>query len=637
MSQGLDGVIYEGFEDGSEAFRSFVECHYAQLMSNEISSYLWRKLHHKLENEVYDAGDVFMLTHVNDDDTENGEGDDDCTDLKLCGGSGGLRVVVSKEEGLEELDHNGVYLVDHAWTYRKKTARKNLEQIPGLLDRMISLMDIVPTENKDSNIEMVLEEMWKFNLTYCLANKEASGEEREPIWYIMDEFGTRIRHSEEPTCRIVPFHYAPTGMMFTLLILTKSLDYGDEVTRDYIPHQKNKMLRPFSLLPWKHQDFTSIDPTTRVVLSKELLKAVCNEKQPRVFAQEETASVKLPPKNVYKVYTDSEHIFLYLKDPKFEIVEDRNEADILWLDSTIKDFNDPVEKGQFVNQFPCESLITNKDMLTYVAVRSTQQPYGPDWIPVTFDSNLTLPQFVSYFQTKEKEGKPNYYICKAYNFARGLDSHITAIINCIIRQTELLPKVICEYIHDPVLFYRSDVGHVKFDFRYMPLFISAKPLSLFVHEDFYVRFSNRPYSLDHFDVYEKHFTTMNYDDEVKLHHLPWQNFIKEWDEQYPKFPWADIQKEVLQLIKEFFQSAVTGEEYDAIGHCPYSRSMYALDLMLSWQTNDKGERYMQPQLLECNFCPDCHRACQYRPSYFDSVFRALFLNETENQPVIKIA
>ncbi|XP_071942754.1 tubulin--tyrosine ligase-like protein 12 isoform X2 [Antedon mediterranea] len=577
---------------------------------------------------------MFMLTHVNDD--ESSEEDCDETDLKLCGGSGGLRVVVCREEGIEKLDHNGIYLVDHAWTYRKKTARKNLEQIQGLLERMMSLMDIEPKDDKDENIETVMQEMWKFNLTYRLGNKGASGEEREPIWYMMDEFGTRIRHSEEPNCRVVPFHYTPTGMMFSLLIITKDLEYGDEVTRDYIPHQKRKELRPISLLPWKHQDFTSIDPTTRPVISKEMLKAVCNEIKPRSFTQEETKNIRLPPKDVYKVFTDSPHIFLYLKDPKFEIVQDKNEADILWLDQTIKDYNEPVEKGQFVCQFPGESLITTKDMLTYVARRSSKQTYGPDWLPVTFDSDHMLPQFVSYFQAREKEGKPNYYICKAYNLARSLDSHITTDINSIIRQTELLPKVICEYIHDPVLFYRSDVGHVKFDFRYMPLLMSAKPLSLYVHEDFYVRFSNRPYSLDHFDVYEKHFTTMNYDDEVKLHHLPWQNFIKEWEEQYPEFPWEDIQQKVFQMIKEFYCSAVTGEQHDAIGHCPYSRAMYALDLMLSWETDDNGKRYMQPKLLECNYCPDCHRACQYRPSYFDSVFRALFLNETEDQPVIKI-
>lgn len=60
-------------------------------------------------------------------------------------------------------------MIDHAWTYRPHEARKCLRDIPGLLDRMVALMDI-PTEDNDQErlTEKVLQDMWKFNGTYSL-------------------------------------------------------------------------------------------------------------------------------------------------------------------------------------------------------------------------------------------------------------------------------------------------------------------------------------------------------------------------------------------------------------------------------------------------------------------------------------
>lgn len=65
-----------------------------------------------------------------------------------------------------------IFLIDHAWTCRVEHARKQLQQVPGLLHRMASLMGIefhgeVPSPEV---VALVLEEMWKFNQTYQLAH-----------------------------------------------------------------------------------------------------------------------------------------------------------------------------------------------------------------------------------------------------------------------------------------------------------------------------------------------------------------------------------------------------------------------------------------------------------------------------------
>ena len=37
---------------------------------------------------------------------------------------------------------------------------------------------------------------------------------------------------------------------------------------------------------------------------------------------------------------------------------------------------------------------------------------------------------------------------------------------------------------------------------------------------------------------------------------------------------------------------------------------------------------VQPVLLEVNYSPDCQRACDYYPDFYNDVFAYLFLNET---------
>jgi hypothetical protein len=45
---------------------------------------------------------------------------------------------------------------------------------------------------------------------------------------------------------------------------------------------------------------------------------------------------------------------------------------------------------------------------------------------------------------------------------------------------------------------------------------------------------------------------------------------------------------------------------------------------------------MSPKILEINWGPDCKRACDYYPEFFDNVLAHLFLDETEGQNVTEI-
>lgn len=54
-----------------------------------------------------------------------------------------------------------------------------------------------------------------------------------------------------------------------------------------------------------------------------------------------------------------------------------------------------------LNQFPCENLLTVKDCLASIA-RRAGGPEGPAWLPRTFNLRTELPQFISYFQQRER-------------------------------------------------------------------------------------------------------------------------------------------------------------------------------------------------------------------------------------------
>lgn len=158
------------------------------------------------------------------------------------------------------------------------------------------------------------------------------------------------------------------------------------------------------------------------------------------------------------------------------------------------------------------------------------------------------------------------------------------------------------------------MGSVKFDVRYIVLLRSVKPLGLFAYDVFWLRFSNRPFELNDLDDYEKHFTVMNYDPDVVLKQMHYDEFIPKFEKQYPEFPWSSVQAKIFRAFTELFQVACA--KPPPLGLCDYpsSRAVYAVDLMLKWDTRPDGSQAMQPQILEVNFNPDCERACRYHPS-----------------------
>lgn len=603
---------------GDSTFSEFLDNHKQQLLSYAIPIEYWETLCKKLQNHIFDAGNNFTVLRFDYTDVERSE-----TDPLY-------KVVVSNEEGIKKDDRSNIYLIDHAWTYSISTARQDLRDNPTLLERMANLVGVNPDIDGEVKVEQVFNEMWKFNNTYSVKSLQ-DGDVLLPVWFIMDEFGSAIQHADEPNMRIVPFIYLNEGIAYSILYPISDLEYEDEITVDYIENYKDPEIRKVLLHPWFPMsycelDFNQIEPGVDYFSSGHIAENVPNSAIMRdiVVSYDQTL----------KVYSEYKYIDEHLTHPRFQVVDNEEEADILWYTHHFKEFKTLSEEkpSTFVNQFPYEYILTIKDLLSIICRRNRKDiekhslQTTPEWLPATYNLKTELLKFMSYYQNREKKGLNNLWIIKPFNLARSLDSYITNNINMVIKSALSGPKIVQKYIENPILFYRDDLsGKVKFDMRYVILVKSVKPLKVYLYKNFFLRFANKPFELNKFDDYEIHFTVMNYDDNKPLCKMLCSDFKSEFEKQNPEECWDQIEKKIISMFRSVFEAATMKDPPLSLAHNVQSRALYAADLMLMKQNNE-----IIPQLLEINWMPDCARACQYYPNFYNDVFSMLFLNEIKD-------
>lgn len=618
--------VNEVYTVDEKEYLIFLTNHEAQLKTNNVPEQFWKPLCLKLKNQIFDAGNNFSMLYIEPDESNSED-------------PPSVKVVVSTDL-IDPSDGNNLYLIDHAWTFKASEAKLHLMEVPGLVERMGKLMNL--SLQSDSLVEDILKHMWKFNLTYS-CSALSSVEDQLPLWYVMDEFGSAVQHSDNPNFKIVPFLNLAEGIVYSLLFPLRCAHKGDEVLRDYVFGISDEIERRARLLPWIPSSFKAIDflqsePSEDYFISGRILETLPNID---ALIPKDTNGSALDSKPL-KVFSDYPYINEYLTSHKFSLVTDEHSADILWLTSHFKQYKEFSElyPNKFINQFPFENVITIKDLLAIVSRRnnsitgsiSDTLPFLPNWLPTTYNMSTELPKFISYFQHREDKELDNYWICKPWNLARGMDMMITNDLDCIVRQSSSGHKIAQKYIEEPVLFHRDGIGSVKFDVRYVLLLKSVHPLELYVYKNFFLRFANKPFEMCDFDDYEKHFTVMNYSESAVLHRLLCADFVEEFNIQYSDQKWSDIEPKILQMFHEVFESATMKGPPCGIGKSPQSRALYAADLMLSKEETGG----IQPKLLEINWTPDCQRACEYYPNFYNDIFELLFLDEEKEGVFYKV-
>nr|CAH0103372.1 unnamed protein product [Daphnia galeata] len=623
-----------------DGLKTFIALHQPQLKSSGVPEIYWETLYLKLKHSVFDAGESFSLAQIAEDE------------IIVNNNFNKWKVLVTCLGGVSAADPKHVYLIDHAWTFRPNQIRNHLLNITGLLSRMCKLMDVAYRDsnyNVEEIIKKVMTNMWKYSQTYSIGNQNLETEERLPIWYILDEFGSRIQHSDHPSVRLVPFFFISEQSTYSLLFPLNDLDENEEVTRDFVEGSgTDKISRSALLHPWSDefsQEFLASVNLEQVEPSPDYFSV---SRMTETLPNADVEISDLPRDRPIRTYVEYVFIRDYLKHPRFQFVDNSDEAEILWLSSHFKDFKQLSECFPYkrINQFPCEHLLTVKDLLCIIGRRASENLNSkseilenePRWLPTTFNLKTELPKLVAYYFAQEKLGRPNYWIIKPWNLARSMDTHITDNLDMILRLAVSGPKICQRYIERPVLFYREDVNaRVKFDLRYIVLLSSVQPLKAFAYQRFWIRFANKPFELDNFDEYERHFTVMNYS-ATNLHQMFCNDFIRYFEDQNPGQEWCIVEKRIFSMLSSLLRASVEKKDNTArIPAAPQSRAMYAVDLMLSWTDDvldgDCTGPSIQPMLLEVNWAPDCKRACVYYKEFFDDIFSVLFLDETEGKHV----
>uniref|UniRef100_A0A3Q2Z829 Tubulin tyrosine ligase-like family, member 12 n=1 Tax=Hippocampus comes TaxID=109280 RepID=A0A3Q2Z829_HIPCM len=350
------------------------------------------------------AGEVFAIIQIQENYDDGGK-TGECMD-KDKPGTMHSKVVVSCQSGLQASQPTSIFLVDHAWTYRVDHARQQLQQIPGLLSRMASVMglDLSEKKNDADGVELVMENMWLYNQTFQRTPIDCA-EEKIPVWYIMDEFGSQVRHSDQPSCGLAPLFFAEAQAAFTVLWPLRDLQKGDEVTRDFAYGESDPLVRQCRVCPKITEPADSY------------YEAVLRESKEQLPV--EIHSLVPPKGRILKVYSEMSQVINHLTHAGFELTVNEEEADIIWSYNHIKDYRkfSTEQPHVMLNQFPCENLITVKDCLAALARRVTS---ASDMIPNTLNLHTELPQFIKHDQ--EQGGQDIHCICKPWNLARGMDN-----------------------------------------------------------------------------------------------------------------------------------------------------------------------------------------------------------------------
>eukprot|EP00741_Cyanophora_paradoxa_P003340 tig00000692_g3246.t1 len=629
------------------SYEEFIELHRAQLQACGLPQQLWRTAFEKLIEEKFDAGEYLQVVYVAVEDEDE---DEDEEDAGAASGEGAEASVAAKSEerlsgyrvrASRPIDrHSNVFLIDHAWSTSWGEARKQLREIPGLVERLLTMFDVAVGEEEVAALRAQPPEEYRAP-EHLVSRGELAA---EPTWYVMDEVGSWMRHrTAAPSFALVPSgaprpaprprprtprprlrSYVPRGVFYSLAWPLADVAEGDEATRDYQPGAAPPRPCHREALAGAFATMASAKEAGAPRPARGP-RAACAGRAPRRghgaergrAAGEALERLRItsratvaglapgPARRPLRILTDLAVVRESVRRPEFELVDDEAQADVLWLSANITDWR-TVPPRLLVSQFPGEGCLVEKHRLAALC----QGRFGrPRWLPRTLDLEKEAPDLIALFVLRQEEGFDNHWIVKPVRLARSMDTCVSSHLAAILRLAETGPKVVSKYIEKPAL-----LDGCKFDLRFIVLLRSTAPLVLYAYTRFWIRCANEPYELRELEQYERHFTVMNYT-AGPMKQVRMEEFVARFEAQGGG-PWGATLDAIHAMLRQPFLAAA-----DTMPHYPQGRAMYGVDVML-----DAGR---EPYLLEVTYMPDCTRAEKFYPGFHDSALAALLLDQPD--------
>ncbi|VDK70229.1 unnamed protein product [Cylicostephanus goldi] len=198
--------------------------------------------------------------------------------------------------------------------------------------------------SEDTVVDKILRKMWKPIQTYTIRTNKELDEETMPLWYIMDEFGTRISHSDKPNVKVVPLYFIPQGEAYSVLFLTKEVKDGEEIYRDFADNalcRQHPDWRRFLMAPYLEEELMMDEaiareaPDENFFLSGRKLDTLPSEAaQNKSLEAIKNRDLSRP----LRIYADDLQMLEKLSAVKYEEVADWKTADVIWLRRHFSDF-----------------------------------------------------------------------------------------------------------------------------------------------------------------------------------------------------------------------------------------------------------------------------------------------------------
>lgn len=621
----------------SEGLETFVRLHEQQLRSNSIPESLWSILSAKVAAQIFDSGNAFQLATLEAEDE-----------------SASASTVLIVKEGISIPACSDIWLIDHAWSFRVRQCRTQLKGTPGLLRRVATMVGVPSSHGTDDAavadeefVSAVYTALWKHLRYYRLFNQQTNAMDEECVWYLLDEVGTAaaqlggtVDSLETPNVRIAPLLLAGAAagepsLTVSVMWPVVDLEDGDFVSVDEFPrdeagdetqiHSVRHVIRR-TLFDDDAPEFKLACQARREKLHGGLrdISASKFDESPTCVAP--SAALPLP----LKVCTDSKLVLTHLSDPDFKFVDVADDADVLFI---LHQHNIRLHfpAAAFVSEFPQEAWFVNKGSMYTTMVQAYGErilykgiddsvPTSGRWLPLSYNVEDSLAEFVGEHSIRAAKGSDNLWIVKPHALARSMDMAVSDTLPMLLRVSETGQKLLSKYIANPCLFRGR-----KFDMRFIVLvrdFGLPKP-TCSVYDEFWIRLAPIEFSLDNFEEYQKHWTLMGYKFPNQVTQLKCRDFAAEIDQTYGAGRWSGINADIRKMLIEAFTAIAIRTRRDP-AMADYSTTqrngaVYGIDVMVDSAFN--------PILLEITYSPDCTRACQYVPSFYNDVFRYLFLGD----------